>query len=210
MHDSSDYICLDYIRAREAEVVHLCDTVGEMEHDREFLHLNPKIEMTLQCHRKKNLDTGAYELKKTPWKAVPRRTVGGTQLILRYRKEPQASKGKGRGKGQGSKLVRAAESTEYMRLIGWDDLQWTLQMDTEILAQAGHDFNELCSNFAGNVWSAFHYLPLNLAATAAVGRFGKTGVVDVEDELAVDDGEDDEKKKRADGDDASSSSTDSS
>ena len=36
----SDY-CLDGIRAREAEVVHLCNAVWEMKTDREFLDVNP-------------------------------------------------------------------------------------------------------------------------------------------------------------------------
>ena len=194
------HICLDGIRAREAEVVFLADAVWEMEHDQEFLDVNPKVEMTLQGCFKENLETGEFELKKTPWKATPRTIVGSTKLILRYHGGPPIHEG-----GEVvDKVVRAATGTEYLRLIGWDDMQWVHPLDTSVEPPAAHEFNEICSNVAGNAWSPWHFLPLKMATVATIGRFGKTNAIDVEDEVS------DVKGGAGNDDDASSSFTDSS
>ena len=100
------------------------------EQVKRFEEQNPniKVEMTLQGCFKENLETGEFELKKTPWKATPRTIVGSTKLILRYHGGPPIHEG-----GEAvDKVVRAATGTEYLRLIGWDDMQWVHPLDTSV------------------------------------------------------------------------------
>ena len=172
---AATHICLDGLRDREAQVVFLCDAVWPMEHDREYLDVNPKVEMVLQGNFKEDLETEQFEKKKSPWKDHPHTIVGGTKLILRYKTDTDEI------------VIRAAVSTELMKLIGWDNEQWSHGYDTfGMSAQECHDWNELTSNFAGNAWSAWHFLPIKMATVATIGRFGRGGYLDTLSKGATD------------------------
>ena len=153
------HLTLDGVRARERQVVFLCDKIWPMpeEEEHEYLDVSPKIEMILQQCLSTDADTGNFETKKSPWKNSPRTIVGQTKLILRYRETDG-----------GPVIVRAAEASEYMRLIGWDDLQWANPAPESLSQQ---DYTELTASFAGNAWSAFHWLPLRMATVATAGDF---------------------------------------
>ena len=109
------HINVDGVRAREQQVVFLCDKIWPMpeEEEHKYLDVNPKIEFVLQQCLSADADTGNFVAKKSPWRNSPRIIVGQTKLILRYRETDG-----------GPVIVRAAEASEYMRLIGWDDSQW--------------------------------------------------------------------------------------
>ena len=198
------HICLDGVRAREAEVVFLADSVFEMEHEQELLDGNSKVEMTLQGCSKENLETGELEVKKSPWKRSPRTIVGSTKLFLRYMRPVDDTVKK-------KKFVRAAVATEYMRLIGWDDAQWVRvpSKSPQVAIHECHEINKLCSNFCGNAWSSFHFLPLRMATVSTIGRFGKINSIPIASDIenVVDAGKEAEAEQN---DDADNTSTDSS
>ena len=156
------HISIDGVRAREQQVVFLCDKIwpqaDEVQH--EYLDVNPKLEMVLQAFVATDQESGNLLPKKSPWRASPRTIVGSTKLLLRYKE----------GAGE-PVVIRATEASEYMRLIGWDDQQWSAPAPADMLALDQQRYTELCANFAGNAWSAWHWLPLRMATVATAGYF---------------------------------------
>ena len=89
--------------------------------------------------------------------------MGSGKTVVRYRKP------------DGSIQVRCTESFEYFRNIGWMDEQWK-RVELSGVEQS-EDFLELCANLVGNAWTAFHYIPLQLAGLATLGKFHRGSVV---------------------------------
>ena len=166
--EASPYILKNGLRRRELEVIWLCDSIWPQADDSdtwplaEYLDVSPKIEMILQSSLITDKDTGNFIAKKSPWRSSPRTTVGGTKLILRYKEE--------RGDDV---VIRATEASEYMRLIGWDDSQWSAPAHGIHTKEDKMYFTELCGNFTGNAWSAWHFLPIKMATAATQYYFSK-------------------------------------
>ena len=109
----------------------------------------------------------------SPWKNTCPTLVGSGKIVLRYCDPLRVVAGGGLAGYQ----VRALESFEYMRLIGWGDEEWVTQdgdagwrrriTDSE----DEHDFSELLANLAGNAYSVFHFGPLQMALLATYGKF---------------------------------------
>ena len=111
-------------------------------------------------------------------KNVVRQNADGSTSVKVGRKDEKGNKeaaGKKKEADENDIVVRAAVSTEYFKVIGWDDMQWVGVLKDEgedLTTQGRHKWNELISNFAGNAWSAFHFIPIRLATMATIGRFG--------------------------------------
>ncbi len=63
----------------------------------------------------------------------------------------------------------------------------TVSFDPNIGAdfEGPHALAEMCSNLAGNAWSAFHYAPLRIALTSTIGHFKKGNDLQVKKQAAL-------------------------
>ena len=167
------HICFSGMFDREAEVVILCDIIFAPRSVMEFMDINPTVDRLLQgC-----IDEETGIVKKSPWRATPPTLTGSTKLAIRMlvdtdtqnnsleNHEPPAAY-------QRRRKIRLAEGFEYFRLQGWDDSMWTPVQPSD-LPDCPMDYIELLSNLAGNGWSAFHYIPVQMSLLATIGRYHK-------------------------------------
>ena len=66
----------------------------------------------------------------------------------------------------GTLTIRCLHGLEAMRVQGWDLANWRDGLSTCLEPQ--HQTNDMLQDFAGNMWSAFHFIPIFIAALAAM------------------------------------------
>lgn len=132
---------------RQVEMTILLHTQFPSECDVEFLDVNPSLN---QLTGFKQGDDGLPT--SSPWKLVPETLVGSSFIIVRCLEYG---------------FVRPLVGFEYMQLIGWDASEWvTCRPFSTTSPMPSH---ALCSELAGNAFSAFVMCPLVAALMACSG-----------------------------------------
>ena len=169
-------LCEDGLREREIELLmFLCkifpfsgaDTSPTANGTRyEFLDINPAAGRMLSSCWDWG-DEGAVLVKKSPWKSAPGTLTGSQRLVVRSNNDSDPSKNR----------VRLIEAVEVLAMQGWHE-SWWRAMDSDDRSHAFGKLDDqhkvqLVCNMAGNAFCIWHFLPLQIATLATVGKFGK-------------------------------------
>ena len=113
----------------------------------EFLDIGPSLRSVVATYLEGCW--GAAKPDTTPWSSHVRSLSSTSVIIVRYSKD-------------GKYFVRAWDSFEYMRFIGWHDSLWKTQADGQVLR---HTQGRLCdfSDIICNSLTMFHYVPWTMA-----------------------------------------------
>jgi hypothetical protein len=143
----------------------------------EFLDANPTLVRTLpnNIDMATVMDSPDLRRQMSPWKKTPPTLVGSVKVAVRV--------------VQGStSTIRILEGFEYMRMIGWDDACWAGELSAnDRPSMSTAEEVELLANLAGNAYTAFHYMPWNMALLATFGKYHLNGIDDAADEDVEDD-----------------------
>ena len=124
----------------------------------QYIDVNPKMGRVLTgC-----LSADLTEVKRSPWHNQLQTLVGSGKTVLRYQADAESPV-----------VMRVLEGFEYMRLAGWSDELWHINLDSSINEEYRQtvDYLELLSNFAGNAYSIHHYAPWIMSLLATYGYF---------------------------------------
>jgi hypothetical protein len=168
---------------RSAEVIIACDRMwplwdsdGMALNEREFFDANMTLERLTKYPPK---SSQAADLRK-PWKAFVPCCTGNTKMVMRYPGD------------HGVTLFRMLSPLDIFSLNGWgvtmfrqhESLSRTTQTPLSVGAKhPGHLKRSTFGHMAGNMWSAFHYVPVVMATFGAVDWAGcDPSLVDLGDE----------------------------
>ena len=161
----SSEIEVDGMTRREADAAFFMNRAFEMEHEQEFVNINPDLLMllagVLEYHsEEKAQELGRkYDIKKSVWKPVPGTLIGSCKIVCRYNSNSKT-------------IVRCWENFEYMSAIGWHIESWAPRgMQPRSDPAAIQDFNECISCLAGNAFCLYHFAPFELSLLATAGKF---------------------------------------
>jgi hypothetical protein len=132
---------------RQVEMTILLHTHYPAVHEVEFLDVNPSLN---QLTAFKQGDDGLRP--SSPWKPVPGTLVGSSFIVMRC---------------QAAGYLRSLTGFEYMQLIGWDTTEWVTSRPFN--AASPMPQHSLCSELAGNAFSAFVMSPLVATLLACSG-----------------------------------------
>lgn len=130
---------------RQAECVVFLHRTFEAASAYEFVDVNQGLGMMTNYKAKMDL-VDEVELRN-PWRPRPNALVGSCCVMVRIKSE---------------KLIRPLEGFEYMAMIGWSPCEWRRNV-------GDMPSRSLCSNMAGNAFSAFALGPLVSASLAVAG-----------------------------------------
>jgi hypothetical protein len=93
---------------------------------------------------------------QTPWKAAPPTLVGSTLMVVRLAE---------------ARVIRPLLAFELMQLIGWHRTAWN--REERFSSQSDMPPSSLCTELAGNAFSAFAVLPLASSLVACTGAISQ-------------------------------------
>ena len=132
--DGFAFIDKGALSLRQEEIVIFAHKVWPAESEYGFMDVNPPINWLV---RAKN--DAKQEKLQCPWSPTPRTLVGSAVLVVRISTAH-------------NKIIRPLEPWEYLSFIGWAPGLWRLDCSMPK--------GRLCSNLAGNAFSAFAAGPL--------------------------------------------------
>jgi len=137
----------------------------------EFVDVQPSMmRLVAPCL---NGENGGIRDDKTPWRNSPPVLTGTSRILVRHlvgdqvvQREVDANDSNEVGKMEFS--TRMLECFESLRLMGWCDDAWKKHRNTKVTSP---EQLELIMNIAGNAFSAWAYLPCEMALLATWGTF---------------------------------------
>ena len=137
----------EQFRRREADLVHLANIVYPPTEGTkiDFFDANMSLQRALKYPGK-----DPEQPTSNPWRAQIPTMSGGCVIVVRTKR------------ADGSVGMRRLHGLEAMRLQGWDLPLWRGGLSPCAAPQSAS--SDLLQNLAGNMWSAFHFVPIFLSA----------------------------------------------